>query len=115
MKLSKELYDRETVLKAAYALIDSVYFHLDVDGDYYIVEIVPKKGKEHGDYYQKFENELISQQTRRIISDKTKEIRKMIVARALASTMVDLSSEPREASETFRAEDILIDWFDKNE
>ncbi len=61
--------------------------------------------------YRKFENELIAQQTRYTISRKTKNIREMIVARALSSTMIgsldDFTDDYNESEEA-----VLKDWFD---
>ena len=38
-KLNKELYDKKTVFKAAYSFTDIAYIHLDMDDDYYVVDI----------------------------------------------------------------------------
>lgn len=42
MKYSKEIYDKDVLVKAAYSLSDTAYFHLDADEKHYLVEIVPK-------------------------------------------------------------------------
>lgn len=65
--------------------------------------------------FNKFENELIAQETRKIIAGQTKNIREMIVARALSSTMVHLNEENVKDEESFDAKEISKSWFDKNE
>ena len=42
VKYSKELYDKDVLIKAAYAMSDKVYIHLDVDKDNYLVEFSSK-------------------------------------------------------------------------
>ena len=116
MKLSRRVYDRETLLKTAFAFTDDVYIHLDANEEEYIVTMHPKKGNLlEEDITLRFENELIAQQTRRIVANSTKSIREMIVARALASTVVDLSEMNEQEDSDFSAEEILQDWFEKNE
>ena len=115
IRISRELYDKETLLKAAYVFTDEAYIHLDADQNYYLIEFFSKEEVLPNDIEYQFENELIAQQTRRNISNKTKSIREMIVARALASTIVDtvLSDDQNDAD--FSADDILKDWFDEHE
>lgn len=114
-KYAKELYSKDVLLKAAFAFTDSMYIHLDVDNDYYMVVLKSKKEEAEELLYEKFENELIAQATRLLVSNKTKNIREMIIARALSSTMIDLFSEEEEVNEEFDANDILTDWFEGNE
>lgn len=112
---AKELYDKEVILKAAYAFTDCAYIHLDVKEGDYLVELVPKDGKEEEQLSLEFENELIAQETRRIVAEKTKNIREMIVARALSSTIVDLKAEGlSEEQDLFDADEILTDWYKRD-
>ena len=115
IKISKELYDRQTLLKAAYAFTDEIYFHLDADEDYYYAYMRPKQGKDDKEIEARFENELLSQQTRRIISESTKSIREMIIARALSSTVIDLADMEESEEQKYSADKILEDWFQRNE
>ena len=39
----------------------------------------------------------------------------MIVARSLSSTIINISPIDDEETDDFKADDILIDWFEKNE
>lgn len=114
---SKELYTREVLLKTAYAFTNSMYIHLDVDDQNYLVTLTSKENVVESEMYAKFENELIAQETRRLIAKKTKNIREMIVARALSSTMIHQNIEniQENIEDDYDADDILKDWFDTDE
>lgn len=114
-KYSREIYTKEVLLKSAYAFTDECYIHLDVEDDNYTVVLVGKDGTEQETFYLRFENELVAQETRRIVTEKTKNIREMIVARSLSSTIVNNEPEDDEDLEEFSVDDILIDWFKKDE
>ena len=114
-KFSRELYNKEVVFKAVYALLDEAYFHLDLDNQYYMISITPKEEQEIQILFQKLEDNLIAEETRRMIAEKTKNIREMIVARALASTIVVDDSVAEEQEEMFDSKEILKDWFEENE
>ena len=62
----------------------------------YTVTIRSKQLDDHYDYENEFENELLAQQARKIVSVKTKNIRELIAARALSSTIVQLGEELEE-------------------
>ena len=114
-KYSKELYSKDVLMKAAYAFTDDVYVHLDCDNENYMVSVTSKLDESEENLFNKFENELIAQETRKIIAGQTKNIREMIVARALSSTMVHLNEENVKDEESFDAKEISKSWFDKNE
>lgn len=139
-RYAKELYAREVIFKAAYAFTDCAYIHIDTDEHDYKISLKWKDDQSDSEeiLYADFENELIAQETRRMISENTKNLREMIVARALSSTIVNRTqfdnenedSEDRESSnsrrqaesaekiredETFSAADILQDWFETYE
>lgn len=75
-----------------------------------------EKDKNEEELYAEFENELIAQETRRMIAEQTKNVREMIVARALSSTIVNNVEEDNidllKNEDTYAAEEILQDWFD---
>lgn len=135
---AKDVYTKEVILKAAYAFTDGVYIHIDTDERYYKITLKSKDDKYNSEemLYADFENELIAQETRRMISENTKNLREMIVARALSSTIVNRtevcddgkSTGERENNrgnseqdrgvreeESFSAADILKDWFETYE
>ena len=117
MKYLKEIYDKEVLMKACYAFTDIAYIHLSADEKHYYVAIESKKSEEtNEDLEKKLENELIFQQTRKIVSQNTKSVREMVVARALASTIVnDENDKHVNTEQSFSADSILKDWFDEHE
>ena len=84
-------------------------------GNCYTVTIRSKQLDDHYDYENEFENELLAQQARKIVSVKTKNIRELIAARALSSTIVQLGEELEEEESDYNSADILKDWFEENE
>lgn len=115
MRYSKDIYDRDVLVKTAYCFSDRAYVHLDVEGNCYTVTIRSKQRDDHYDYENEFENELLAQQARKIVSVKTKNIRELIAARALSSTIVQLGEELEEEESDYNSADILKDWFEENE
>ena len=115
-KFSKEIYNKEALLKAAYTYTDRAYIHIDVDGSYFIVDIMPKDSNEDDSIkLESFQNEILAQMVRQSIRDKTKTIRELILARAFSSTLIGEvpSFQPEEGA--IDIDDILKDWFEKYE
>ena len=126
---SKELYSKEALLKTAFSYTDQFYLHLSQDNSNWKVEIIPKADVSLSTL--NFENELIRQETQITILKNNTDLRKLILARALASTIVDSDSEMilNQDSDTnpdntittsslnlendiFNGEEILRSWFD---
>lgn len=121
---SKELYSRTALIKAAFHYTDRAYVHLDCDDSSYTVDIVQKPGCTPVDLHE-FDNTLLAQLAREEVYQKTKEIRKIALARAMASSIVETNEEipagkqddrrvpeplPFE-EDTEKPENILKDWF----
>ena len=118
MKFSKELYPKVVLLKAAYNFTDRAYIHLDADDIYYYVELTEKDGETVSE--QDFENEMLAQSVRHEIYLQTKTIRELLLARAMATTVItdrELTEEqePEAEEDNFLESDILKDWFAENE
>ncbi len=109
----KEIYPRIAVIKAAYHFTDVAYLHLDCDEECYIVDIVPKEGKNVEE--RDFENQILAQVARNEIYKQTKGIREIALARALASSVVENDDEDEDTDENIPAKFILNNWFDTNE
>ncbi len=121
---SKELYSRTALIKAAFHYTDRAYVHLDCDDSSYTVDIVQKPGCTPVDL-REFDNTLLAQLAREEVYQKTKEIRKIALARAMASSVIETNEDvPAEKQndrkvpeplpleeDTERPEDILKDWF----
>ena len=109
--LSKSLYTKLSLLKTAYSFTGRAYLHLSQDNESWIVEW---KNKNDDILPDEFENELIQQQLRLEILDKTADIRKLLLARALASTVLESPKDAKassSASVDSHTDDILESWF----
>ena len=116
MKFCKELYSKVALIKAAYNFTDNAYVHLDADNNYYYVTIEPKhEGFKVSE--QEFINEMLTQSVRHEVYQQTKNIRELLLARAMATSVVvdeTLVDDP-ETDDTFSENDILKDWFAAHE
>lgn len=64
---------------------------------------------------KQFANEALTQSARYKVMQETKEIRELILGRALASTIIDDSDTGFVDDKNIHAEDILNSWFDEND
>ena len=116
MKFRKELYSKVALIKAAYNFTDTAYVHLDADDDYYYVSIEPKQSA-CGVTENDFINEMLTQSVRHEVYQQTKHIRELMLARAMATSVIvdeDLIDDP-EIDGQFSENEILKDWFAANE
>ncbi len=120
--ISKDLFPPPVVLKAAYAFLDRAYIHIEDDHTNWIVNMRTKNPAEQADNNcQEFENELLSQAVRLITAKQTQSIREILLARAMASTLID----EKDPLEKIKADEldvssneldkILTNWFEQNE
>lgn len=120
MRFVKELYPKIALIKAAYNFTDVAYMHLDADQKYYYVFWETKPG--NTEIYEKdFINEMLSQSLRHEVYVQTKSIRVLLLARAMATSVVideetcnsaDIENEQNMA---FDEKEILKDWFERND
>lgn len=112
IEFSKELYPKEALIKSAYSFTDRAYIKLSQNHNSYLFEYRFKDGChfESGEV----ENEMLFQTARHQVFLETKELRKIIVARAMASTIVgDETIDESEGSEN--EQEILKNWFDNEQ
>lgn len=116
-KFNKTLYPKTALLKAAYNYTDKAFIHLDADDDFYYVDLEMKAdGNEIGE--KDFLNEMLAQSVRHEVYLQTKNIRELMLARAMATTIVadtDIPSEDSAAEDEFSENEILKDWFAEND
>lgn len=116
LKFRRELYSRIALIKAAYNFTDSAYIHLDADNEYYYVSI---EGKDPTVTISEndFLNEMLSQAVRHEIYLQTKTIRELMLARAMATSVVTRDDTPvlDGSHEAFSEDEILKDWFLEND
>lgn len=117
LKYNKELYSKTALIKAAYNFTDQVYVHLDADEHYYYVFMQPKEN-DTTISDEEFENEILAQSVRHEIYLQTKNIRELMLARAVATSVVAPEEEDLESDEKmlqeFSEDTILKDWFETN-
>jgi len=112
----KELYPKVAIIKAAYHLLDRGYVHIDMDEDSFLVQVTAKPSCSENDLKLELDNEILAQAVRFYIYEQTHEIRDILVARAMASTIINAEPEEDTAQESNeRLDEILKDWFDKHE
>ncbi|WP_035778629.1 His-Xaa-Ser system protein HxsD [Butyrivibrio sp. MC2013] len=111
IKYPEDIYPKEVLVKAAYHFLDKVYIHIDKEGTNYIVNI-KEKSSNSTISADDFDNEMIAQSARYIISQRTKNIREITLGRALASTIIENPSINNEADNFDNIEEILKDWFE---
>ena len=114
MKFSKELYSKVALIKAAYNFTDKAYVHLDADDTYYYVTIEPKRIQFEVSE-QEFINEMLTQSVRHEVYQQTKNIRELLLARAMATSVIADENMIEECEEEFGENEILKDWFAANE
>lgn len=117
-KISKDIYPKSALLKASYAFIKDYYIHIDQEMENYIITITAKDDGDLSDSVSKeFENELLAQTVRNCVYSETHSLREILMARAMASTMVmcenptELMGEEKEGVLDGDLDSILEDWF----
>lgn len=111
IKYQEELYPKEVLIKAAYHFIDHAYIHIDKSDGYFIVSITPKEESlpiSQGD----FDNEMLMQAARYVVSIRTKNIREITLARAMASTIIEEEITHDDTEDFSDIDNILKDWFE---
>lgn len=120
MRLSfkKELYSKIALLKAAYNYTDKAFIHLDSDDEYYYVEL-KKRDNAEAITEDEFVNEMLTQSIRHEVYLQTKNVRELLLARAMATTVVAETEEIEdvdvEDDDLFSEDQILKDWYGGDE
>ena len=116
-KFNKSLYSRIALLKAAYNYTDVAYIHLDADDEFYYVNIEMKDGNEKI-HEKDFMNEMLLQSVRHEIYLQTKDIRKLMFARAMATSIITepeiKMNDSNIIDNEYTEDEILKDWFSDN-
>lgn len=122
--LNIDIYTTEVIMKAAYNFIEEYYVLLDysehnnikvtLEGKYNCSKESLKKCK------GEFCNELLRQSIRYMVSKETKNIREILMGKALYDTCIEYENSVEDEinnKETIVNDnlDIFTNWFDKNE
>lgn len=117
----KSVYPPEIMMKTAYLFLDRAYIHLRENDDAWIVQLTSKGGELPENIGQEFENALLAESVREITYRKTHNLREIILARAMASSIISCSDvikdveTAQEKQDDDKLSDILTDWFEKYE
>jgi len=114
------LFQKSAIFKAAYLFIDQYYIRFYYAEEHSItIEITAKTGSLPRSIEDDFSNELISQMLRYLVSEENKNVRELILGRALYSTCMDLGNSQADENSIRKStpslDDIAVSWFDRNE
>ena len=112
-QFNRKLYSKIALLKAAYSYTDKAFVHLDADDTYYYVELTMKPDNQTVPE-EEFVNEMLAQSVRHEIYLQTKNIRELMLARAMATTIVDdydYEQPQLDEQNKYNENEILKDWF----
>lgn len=121
MLLSKEIYSLNALIKASYRFVDRAYVRLDATSTHYLVELTPKPNAEPFDERELLDV-LLEESARAIVYRRTKNVRELLVARAVGSSLARIA-EPTSESEESEGETegdlekerlLLKDWFERH-
>ncbi|MBV7276156.1 His-Xaa-Ser system protein HxsD [Clostridium sp. PL3] len=91
--INDQIYSLTVVMKTAYMFIDKLYIYFDYEKANVLRVEFTAKQKHDKDYMEKmvgeFYNELLNQALRLKIFEKTKNIRELILGRALYNTCIE--------------------------
>lgn len=121
--LDKKIYPLIAIKKAISNFFDDVYVRIEENNKNFIIDLKLQDDKNN---FQKiideFYNECLRETLRYEISLETKNLRELIVGRALYSTCIELDGDKQENSKEniqenkeYSLEDIAVNWFEKYE
>ncbi|MEG1930922.1 MAG: His-Xaa-Ser system protein HxsD [Anaerovorax sp.] len=120
--IDDRIFNKTAVFKAAFVYIDHYYIHLFYAEDHLLaIEMVAKSGSISNDIENEFCNQLLSQMLRYQIAKENKNIRELILGRALYSTCIDTALDEKCADNEFLTDnsmlpytldDIAVNWFE---
>jgi His-Xaa-Ser system protein HxsD len=110
-EIPKELYNKTVVLKAAYLFTDRAYIYIQQTDANYVLNIKLKPGVDEITA-DEFKNELLAQAVRYELFEQTKDVRKLIAMRALATAIVGEVKDVIEPQKMYTEDEILKDCFE---
>lgn len=120
LKISSDIYSRDCVLNTAYTFLDRAYILVDRDQNYFLIELRPKDSEQQAgarisQLAGEFQNELLNQEIRKTVMNRTCNVRELILARAMYSSYIEEPQLPEQSDETYSIDDIAKDWFQDEE
>ena len=117
INIRKSVYSLKSIFRASYIFTDQYYIGIDEVEDGYFVFLTSKTaGVTDKQVVGEFQNELLHQSIRSAVEAETKQIRELIVIRALYSAFIpeEVSFSETENEEELRLVDIARAWYDEN-
>ncbi len=116
-RVNKKVYPLKAIYRAAYLFTDKYYIGLDQTEETYIIKFSGKEKTCDYDDVGAFQNELLNQNLKLALSNDTREIRELIVTRALYSSFLPEENEEVSISETSEQEydldEIAKAWYEE--
>ena len=116
----KKIYPIESIMKAIYNFLNDIYIHISEDEEYWILSFKEKDSCRYDNITYLLENEILAETIRLNVYRKTKNIRSIIMARAMSSSFIDNNNDVVTSNistsddESLKMNEILKDWFDRN-
>ena len=120
-KVKKCIYPLKAVYRAAYLLTDEYYIGIDQNAEEYFIYFSSKERTYEGkmkavDYEDagRFQNELLDQSMKLEIGKDTRQLRELIVTRALYSAFIPQGEDTEtDRNEEYNLEEIAEAWNDE--
>lgn len=116
-RVNKEVYPLKAIYRAAYLFTDKYHIGLDQTEETYIIKFSGKEKTCDYDDVGAFQNELLNQNLKLALSNDTREIRELIVTRALYSSFLPEENEEVSISDTSEQEydldEIAKAWYEE--
>lgn len=122
-RVKKDIYPLKAIYRAAYLLTDEYYIGIDQNSDEYLIFFSGKERTADGrmkavDFEDagRFQNELLDQSMKLAIGNDTRQIRELIVTRALYSAFIpqeEPEEEETDSNEEYNLEEIAEAWKDE--
>lgn len=101
LKLEDKIYPIDISMRAAYNYIDRAYiFFKEKKDGFYIVEFEKKDNFNINEIVKNFKNDLLHEKVREKIAEKSKNIREIILARALHGLVLENKEISKENNKT---------------
>ena len=103
-----------------YNFLNDIYIHISEDEEYWILSFKEKDSCRYDNITYLLENEILAETIRLNVYRKTKNIRSIIMARAMSSSFIDNNNDVVTSNistsddESLKMNEILKDWFDRN-
>ena len=117
IELSATIYPIVSVEKAVSLFLEKAYVKIEEEENKIVIKIKLKELNNNSEQLiGEFYNELLRESLRYNIAKETKNLRELIVGRALYTTCIETekTENEEEFEENYSLDDIAVNWFDEN-